>query len=51
MNLYSLLRPLLFKLDPETAHYATLKLLDIASASGISRVLYPENKAVPVEVM
>jgi dihydroorotate dehydrogenase len=51
MNLYSLLRPLLFKLDPETAHYATLKLLDMASASGISRVLYPENKAVPVEVM
>jgi dihydroorotate dehydrogenase len=51
MNLYSLLRPLLFKLDPETAHYATLKLLDIASASGISRVLYPEIKAAPVEVM
>jgi dihydroorotate dehydrogenase len=51
MNLYSLLRPLLFKLDPETAHYATLKLLDMASTSGISRVLYPEIKAAPVEVM
>ncbi|MGJ0514666.1 MAG: quinone-dependent dihydroorotate dehydrogenase [Methylomicrobium sp.] len=51
MNLYSLLRPLLFKLDPETAHYATLKLLDMASASGISRMLYPEIKATPVEVM
>jgi dihydroorotate dehydrogenase len=51
MNLYPLLRPLLFKLDPETAHFATLKLLDMASASGISRVLYPEIEAKPVEVM
>lgn len=51
MNLYPLLRPLLFKLDPETAHFATLKLLDLASSSGISRALYPETHAEPVEVM
>ncbi|MEC4748337.1 quinone-dependent dihydroorotate dehydrogenase [Methylomicrobium sp. Wu6] len=51
MNLYPLLRPLLFKLNPETAHGVTLKLLDIASASGVSRLLYPEIKAKPVEVM
>jgi dihydroorotate dehydrogenase len=51
MNLYPLLRPLLFKLDPEAAHYATLKLLDMAAASGISQALYPEIPAMPVEVM
>jgi len=31
MNLYPLLRPLLFRLDPETAHRVTLKLLDLAA--------------------
>jgi dihydroorotate dehydrogenase len=51
MNLYPLLRPLLFKLNPEAAHYATLKLLDVAAASGISQALYPEIEATPVEVM
>jgi dihydroorotate dehydrogenase len=51
MNLYPLLRPLLFKLNPETAHHLTLKLLDMASVSGISHSLYPEIKAEPVEVM
>ncbi|MGR8940790.1 MAG: quinone-dependent dihydroorotate dehydrogenase [Gammaproteobacteria bacterium] len=51
MNLYSLLRPLLFKLDPETAHGVTLKLLDIASAAGVSPLLYPEIKSEPVQVM
>jgi dihydroorotate dehydrogenase len=51
MNLYPLLRPLLFKLNPEAAHYATLKLLDMAAASGISQALYPEIAATPVEVM
>ncbi|WP_374088648.1 quinone-dependent dihydroorotate dehydrogenase [Methylomicrobium lacus] len=51
MNLYPLLRPLLFKLNPEAAHGVTLKLLDMASASAIGRWLYPEIKAEPVEVM
>lgn len=51
MNLYPLLRPLLFRLNPETAHGVTLKLLDMASASGINRLLYPEIKAQPVELM
>lgn len=51
MNLYPLLRPLLFKLSPETAHGVTLNLLDMASALGISRLLYPEIKTEPVEVM
>lgn len=31
MDLYSLLRPLLFRLDPEAAHRATLGLLDMAA--------------------
>ncbi|MDD1611546.1 MAG: quinone-dependent dihydroorotate dehydrogenase [Methylococcaceae bacterium] len=51
MNLYPLLRPLLFKLNPETAHGVTLKLLDLASASGVSRLLYPEVRTEAVEVM
>ena len=51
MNLYPLLRPLLFQLNPEAAHDVTLKLLDIASDSGISRLLYPEVESDPVEVM
>lgn len=31
MNLYPLLRPLLFRLDPETAHRVTFNLLDLAA--------------------
>src|SRR5574343_59622 len=34
MNLYPLLRPLLFSLDAETAHEVTLKLLDITDKNG-----------------
>jgi dihydroorotate dehydrogenase len=51
MNLYPLLRPFLFKLAPEAAHRVTLKLLDLAYASGISRTLYPEIEAEPAHVM
>jgi dihydroorotate dehydrogenase len=43
--LYSLLRPLLFSLDPETAHRVTLRLTDLAS-------LFPRGmRAAPVRVM
>jgi len=34
-GLYSLLRPLIFRLDPETAHTLTLKTLDIAYKTGL----------------
>jgi dihydroorotate dehydrogenase len=51
MNCYPLFRPFLFKLPPETAHRVTLKMLDMAYASGISRALYPETEATPVKVM
>ena len=34
-GLYSLLRPLVFRLDPETAHTLTLKTLDVAYKTGL----------------
>ncbi|MGZ4996566.1 MAG: quinone-dependent dihydroorotate dehydrogenase [Methylobacter sp.] len=51
MNLYPLLRPLLFSLDPETAHEVTLKLLNAAYVSGLSKLVYPEIDPKPVKVM
>ncbi|MEQ1740754.1 MAG: quinone-dependent dihydroorotate dehydrogenase [Methyloglobulus sp.] len=51
MNLYPLLRPLLFTLDAETAHEVTLKLLNAAYISGLSKLLYPPISDKPVNVM
>ena len=51
MNLYPLLRPLLFALDAETAHEVTLKLLNAAYISGLSKLLYPTVKDNPINVM
>jgi dihydroorotate dehydrogenase len=51
MNLYPLLRPLLFSLDPETAHEVTLKLLNIVHVSGIGKLIYPVIENKPVKVM
>jgi dihydroorotate dehydrogenase len=51
MNLYPLLRPLLFSLNPETAHEVTLKLLNAAYSTGLSKLIYPEIAATPVTVM
>ncbi|MEQ1484146.1 quinone-dependent dihydroorotate dehydrogenase [Methyloglobulus sp.] len=51
MNLYPLLRPLLFTLDAETAHEITLKLLNAAYISGLSKLLYPPISDKPVNVM
>lgn len=51
MNLYPLLRPLLFSLDPETAHEVTLKLLNITQATGFNKLLYPNIADKPVTVM
>ncbi len=45
MSLYGLARPLLFSLDPETAHRATLGLLD----TGL--LLFPRIPPLPVPVM
>jgi dihydroorotate dehydrogenase len=38
-HLYALARPLLFSLDPETAHHVTLKALKRAAACGLTKVL------------
>jgi len=51
MNLYPLLRPLLFSLDPETAHEVTLKLLNAAHVSGAGKLIYPAIEDKPVNVM
>lgn len=51
MNLYPLLRPLLFSLDPETAHEVTLKLLNAAYKSGLSKLIYPKIDHKPVKIM
>ncbi len=51
MNLYPLIRPLLFSLDPETAHEVTLKLLKLSHWSGLSHLLYGSDITKPVNVM
>lgn len=51
MNLYSLLRPLLFSLNPEAAHEVTLKLLQATHAIGLNALLYPGIANKPVSVM
>ncbi len=51
MNLYPLLRPLLFSLAPETAHEVTLKLLKAAHDSGLGKLIYPAIEDKPVQVM
>jgi dihydroorotate dehydrogenase len=51
MNLYPLLRPLLFALAPETAHEVTLKLLKVAHDSGLGKLIYPAIKDKPAKVM
>lgn len=51
MNLYPLLRPLLFSLDPETAHAVTLKLLSFAHQTGLSSLSKAHCVDQPVTVM
>jgi dihydroorotate dehydrogenase len=51
MNLYPLLRPLLFSLDPETAHEVTLKLLKTAHKTGLGKLAYPSVPNQPVNIM
>ncbi|WP_047551152.1 quinone-dependent dihydroorotate dehydrogenase [Methylotenera sp. G11] len=51
MNTYSLIKPLLFQLDAETAHDFTLKSLQCAERSGLLK-LYPQAPAcAPRQVM
>lgn len=51
MDLYRLLRPLLFRLDPETAHNLTLGGMARLHALGLLRPLLPAVPPLPVRVM
>ena len=51
MNIYPLLRPLLFSLDPETAHHATLVLMKLAEQTGLSALTKARSVDKPVRVM
>ena len=51
MNPYPLLKPLLFKLDPELAHRVTLKLLKISEQTGLATLTAANNTNKPVKVM
>ena len=51
MNLYPILRPALFSLDPELAHNVTLKLLKVAEKTGLSELSKPSSDGKPVTVM
>ncbi len=49
--LYDLARPLVFRLDPETAHHLAFSNLDRAHALGLTRLLRPHVADDPLEVM
>ncbi len=49
--LYPFVRPLLFALDPETAHELTLAGLDAAASLGVTRLALPSPPPSPVEAM
>ncbi|MFW5443388.1 MAG: quinone-dependent dihydroorotate dehydrogenase [Methylococcaceae bacterium] len=51
MNLYPLLRPALFSLDPELSHYLTLKLLKLSHQAGLSDLSKASSDNKPVTVM
>ena len=50
-SVYSLFRPLLFALDAESAHHATLESLKIAAAAGVTGLYAPRADAAPRTVM
>lgn len=50
-NLYPLLRPLLFRLDPERAHAITLEALDALARSGVAAPAPSEARASAVTAM
>ena len=49
--LYPLFRPLLFGIDPETAHALVFRGLDAAAAVGLARLAAPRLPPSPVTVM
>lgn len=51
-DIYPLIRPLLFRLDAETAHHLSMKALRLAEQTGALSALFPEPEFFsPVEVM
>ena len=48
LGLYPLLRPLVFKLDAETAHHVTLNGIKFAHTLGLLRTARHENKSIEV---
>jgi len=48
---YALARPLLFALEPETAHAATLKLAEAARRCGVLGIVAPRVPEAPLNVM
>jgi dihydroorotate dehydrogenase len=51
MNLYPLIRPALFSLDPETSHTVTLKLLKFGYQTGLTKLIRPRDTENPLTVM
>lgn len=49
--MYRLVRPLLFSLSPETAHDLSLDLLGASGRLGLSRLVMPKTRQLPVNVM
>lgn len=49
--LYSLLRPLLFQMDPEHAHHVTLNMMKRLNRLGLSGLISPHVKSKPSTVM
>jgi dihydroorotate dehydrogenase len=49
--MYTLLRPLLFTLDAESAHHLTLESLQVAARTGLAGICASRSNAVPRTVM
>ncbi len=50
MNIYPLLRALLFRLDPERAHAISMALLELVYRLKLSRLLFAKTRLAPVNV-
>ncbi len=51
MNVYPIIKPILFKLDAEVAHYVSLYSLKLLNFFGFTKLLFKTNKANSVNLM
>ena len=51
MNIYPLLRRVLFRFEPERAHAVSMTLLEIAYRLGLSRLLFGKRMIAPVKIL